>query len=74
MRTSKKVWQQKMKNLIDRRKSGVTDNRQVESIISDYGRHLRSITFLGDKILDVGCGDCGITNTVEMKGKQYTGY
>jgi len=48
-----------MKNLIDRRKSGVSDNSKCDRLISDYARHLRSV-HLGPSVLDVGCGDKNI--------------
>jgi len=71
MKVDNDTWLQKMNNLLNRRSSGVNDNRKCEPIISDYKRHLRSIT-LGKKILDVGCGDQSIKGMLPF-GKHYLG-
>lgn len=70
----KKVWRQRVQNLLDRRATGVQDNRKGEPLIADYARHLRSFE-LGASLLDVGCGDMNIKKLLEANhpGVEYLG-
>lgn len=65
MKTDKKIWKKKVEALIARRAKGTQDNAHCESIVSDYGRHLRSFV-LGKTLLDVGCGDQTIRKILEI--------
>lgn len=71
MKVSKDKWFESVNNLIERRKTGVKDNQKCESIIADYGRHMRSV-FIGKTLLDVGCGDQSISKLLP-EGVDYTG-
>lgn len=68
------TWRQRVQNLIDRRQTGVQDNRKCETIVADYARHLRSFE-LGKSLLDVGCGDMSIKRLLEANhpGVEYLG-
>lgn len=60
-------WSEAMKNLMDRRKSGIKSS-SINNL-SDYRSHLSKIN-IGDNVLDVGCGDMYVKSFI--KGK-YTG-
>lgn len=80
MEVSKKKWETATRALIDRRKTGVQDNAKCEPIIADYGRHLRAVekhgSGVGTTVLDVGCGDMGLSAKVaahsQYSSKQHT--
>ncbi len=65
MKVEKSEWEQKAKNLQDRRKFAQTAvvNAAKISPISDYKSHIEKC-FMGKDILDVGCGSCAINEAL----------
>lgn len=73
-KTTKSKWESATRNLMERRTTGTKDNDKCDSIVADYGRHLRSFE-LGRSLLDVGCGDQSIKRLMHVNHPdvKYTG-
>lgn len=71
-KVKQKVWETKMKALLKRRQEGTGDSASSNSLVGDYGRHLRSIV-VGDNVLEVAAGDGANRDLAELDGKSYTG-
>jgi glycosyltransferase involved in cell wall biosynthesis len=73
-KTTKSKWESATQNLINRRATGVKDNAKCDTIVADYGRHLRSFE-LGNSVLDIGCGDQSIKRLLHVNHPhvKYTG-
>lgn len=72
MKVEKEIWVQATQNLIDRRKSygHTNDNVHCENPIADYASHLRKV-FVGDSVLDVGCGSMALRNCIPPDTSYY---
>lgn len=57
MHVERTIWEQKVKALMDRRKSygHPDDNRKLDNPVRDYHLHMSKV-FVGKSVLDVGCG------------------
>lgn len=64
-------WQHAMNNLMSRRSRGTQGDSFEANLIRDYQAHLSKV-FIGNSLLDVGCGDMGIkkylSNEVQYLG------
>ncbi|RTK94657.1 MAG: hypothetical protein EKK64_07895 [Neisseriaceae bacterium] len=65
MKVDKKEWESKLNNLHTRTK-GITSEHQI-----DYKSLLKKV-FIGESVLDVGCGTCWLKNYLK-KSTKYTG-
>jgi len=70
MKVTKKEWKQKINNLLERRERGTTGTSTEAIIVRDYASHLSKV-FVGDSVLDVGCGSMALKEL--LKGKEYYG-
>lgn len=70
MRVEKEIWQERMNNLMERRKIS-TGGGRAYNIIGDYRRHLSMIR-IGQSVLDVGCGSMAIKEFLSPS-VEYTG-
>lgn len=52
-------WHYAMNNLIERRKNGKRSSSSAYSPAGDYKKHIDKV-YIGDTVLDVGCGDMNI--------------
>lgn len=67
----KKVWEGKMKNLQERRKTQAPATPPAPGSLGDYASHLSRV-FVGRSVLDVGCGSQALKSALP-EGVEYTG-
>lgn len=67
----KKVWEGKMKNLQERRKTQAPATPPAPGSLGDYASHLSKV-FVGRSVLDVGCGSQALKSALP-EGVEYTG-
>lgn len=62
MKIEQEIWEQKMNNLLERRKERPASTPQKSSIqskLSDYKSHLSKV-YIGKSVLDIGCGSMAV--------------